>query len=561
MMRRAHKPSGRHAWRSLLWLLMGLLPGVCSLAMAAIAPDGREQSKSKVILLHTDRLNYDEFRHPGAQILTGNVHFLHDGVHMYCDSACFYEATNSFNAYGHVKMVQGDTLDLVGDMLLYDGLDQLARVRHNVVLTHLDSKLYTDSLDYDRLYELGYFFEGGRLVDKDNVLTSDWGQYSPPTRQAVFNYNVRLEHPKFTLISDTLNYNTGTDVAEIVGPSNIDSGDNHIYSESGFYNTQSEQAILLNRSIVTNNGRKMVADSMFYDSQAGIGKGYNNVEYTDQVNKNMLTGNYCYYEELTGYAEATDSAVVVDFSQADTMYMHADTLKLYTYHMDTDSMYREMRAYHKVRSYRTDVQSVCDSLVYNTKDSCMVMYKDPIVWNGTQQLLGEVIKIYMNDSTIERVHVIDQTLSVEQIDTVHYNQVAGKEMTSYFRDGEMYQTWVNGNVYVDYYMFDDDSLMIGLNYTETSELKLYMKDRKMHKIWMPASTGVIYPIVMIPQNRLYLSNFAWFDYIRPVSKEDIFVWRPKRAGTELKTSVKHKPPLQTLDKLRSKAQPKTEKNE
>ena len=125
-------------------------------------------------------------------------------------------------------MVQGDTLDLVGDMLLYNGLDQLARVRHNVVLTHRESKLYTDSLDYDRLYELGYFFEGGRLVDKDNVLTSDWGQYSPPTRQAVFNYNVKLENPKFTLISDTLNYNTQTSMAEIVGPSNIDSGDNHI---------------------------------------------------------------------------------------------------------------------------------------------------------------------------------------------------------------------------------------------------------------------------------------------------------------------------------------------
>ena len=105
----------------------------------------------------------------------------------------------------------------------------------------------------------------------------------------------------------------------------------------------------------------------------------------------------------------------------------------------------------------------------------------------------------------------------------------------------MYETWVNGNVYVDYYMFDDDSLMIGLNYTETTELKLFMKDRKMEKIWMPASTGVIYPIVMIPPNRLYLSNFAWFDYIRPLNKDDIFVWRPKKSGTELKalTSTRH----------------------
>ena len=512
----------------------------------------REKSESKVILLHTDKLTFDQYRHPGAQILTGNVQFQHEGVLMYCDSACFYEATNSFDAFGHVKMVQGDTLDLVGDVLLYNGLEQLARVRHNVVLTHRESKLYTDSLDYDRLYELGYFFEGGKLVDKDNVLTSDWGQYSPPTRQAVFNYNVKLVNPKFTLISDTLNYNTRTSMAEIVGPSNIDSGDNHIYSESGFYNTQTEEAILLERSIVTNKGRKMVGDSLYYDSTTGIGEGFGNAVYTDEVNKNMLLGNYCFYNDSTGYAMATDSAVAIDYSQQDTMYMHADTFKLYTFHMDTDTMFREVRGYHKVRSYRTDVQSVCDSLVFNTKDSCITMYRDPIVWNAGQQVLGEVIKIYLNDSTIERIHVIDQTLSVEQIDSVHYNQVAGKEMTSYFRDGEMYETWVQGNVYVDYYMFDDDSLMIGMNYTETSELKLFMKDRKMDKIWMPASTGVIYPIVMIPPNRLYLSNFAWFDYIRPRNKEDIFVWRPKKAGTELKTSYKHKAPLQSLDDIKKK---------
>lgn len=523
---------------------------LCLLLPSGIKAEDKEETESKVILLHTDHLKYDEYRHPGAQILTGNVQFRHEDVLMYCDSACFYQATNSFNAYGHVKMLQGDTLDLVGDMLFYNGQEQLAKVRHNVILTHRESKLYTDSLDYDRLYDLGYFFEGGKLVDKENVLTSDWGQYSPSTRQAVFNYNVKLNNPGFVLVSDTLNYNTLSSIAEIVGPSNIDSGDNHIYSESGFYNTQTEQAILLDRSILTNKGRKMVGDSVFYDSKNGVGKAFRNIVYTDEVNKNIFTGNYCLYNELTGYSEAADSAVAIDYSQKDTMYMHADTFKVYTYYMNTDSMCREMRAFHKVRAYRIDVQGVCDSLVYHTKDSCMTMYKDPIVWNGSQQLLGEVIKVFMKGSTIDRMKVIDQTLSVERLDSIHYNQIAGKEMTSYFKDGEMKETHVKGNVYVDYYMFDDDSLMIGLNYTETSELKLFMVDRRMDKIWMPAATGTIYPVLMIPKEKLYLSNFAWFDYIRPLNKHDIFNWRPKRNGTELKASRKYKAPIQSLDKIK-----------
>lgn len=547
-----NKPNGRR--HRLLFLSFLCLFGLYVAVLRAEDEEGDgvsgDEPVSKIVLLHTDHLAFDQYKHPGAQILTGNVQFLHDSVYMFCDSACYYEATNSFDAFWNVRMIQGDTLELTGDMLFYDGMDQLARCRHNVVLTHCGSKLYTDSLDYDRLYELGYFFEGGKLVDKDNVLTSEWGQYSPPTHQAVFNYNVVLVNPNFVLISDTLNYNTESGVAEIVGPSNIDSGLNHIYSESGFYFTQTDEAILLDRSIVTNNGRKIVADSLHYDSKTLDGEGFRNVVYTDEINKNIMMGHYCYYNDSTGYTMTTDSAIAIDYSQADSMYMHADTFKVFTFYMNTDSMYREMHGYHKVRSYRVDAQGVCDSLVYITKDTCITMYRDPIVWYGEQQVLGEVIKIYLNDSTIDRIHVIDQTLSVDRIDSVHFNQVAGKEMISYFEDGEMYETWVNGNVYVDYYMFDDDSLMIGLNYTETSELRLFMEDRKMSKIWMPAATGVIYPIVMIPANRLYLSNFAWFDYIRPVDKDDLFEWRPKRAGTELKKSVRHTAPLQTLDQIK-----------
>ncbi len=524
--------------------------GFCLMGRATDDDKPRTPSQDKVLLLHSDVLFFDDRKHPDAKILLGNVAFRHDDVLMYCDSACFYERTNSFDAFGNVKMLQGDTLSLLGDVLYYDGLAQLAKVRHNVVLTHRNSVLYTDSLDYDRLYDLGYFFEGGRLVDEQNVLTSDWGEYSPPTREAVFNYNVKLENPSFTLVSDTLHYNTRSGMAHIVGPSNIDSGDNHIYSESGFYDTRVERAYLLNRSQVSNKGRRMVGDSLFYDSRAGIGKGFGHVVYTDSLNKNELLGNYCYYNEFTGYSEATDSAVVIDFSQKDTMYMHADTFKVYTFHMDTDSVHRVVHAYNKVRAYRIDIQGVCDSLVYHSQDSCMTMYKDPILWNAGQQLLGEEIKVFMSGSSLDSVQVLNQALSVEKIDSVHYNQITGFEMRAYFLKGEIDKAWVTGNVYLNYYPFDDDSLMIGMNYTETTDLWLYMKDRKVDKIWMPAATGTLYPLFLIPADKRYLENFAWFDYVRPLNKEDIFNWRPKKAGTELKIVQRRKAPLQTLDKIR-----------
>ena len=457
---------------------------------------------------------------------------------VFCDSALIYEKINSVEAFGNVRMEQGDTLFIYGDYLYYDGMSQLAMLRENVRMINRNTVLTTDSLNYDRLYNLGYYFEGGMLTDEDNVLTSEWGEYSPTTKLAVFNHEVKLVNPQFVLTSDTLKYSTESKIATILGPSDIVSDKNHIYSERGEYNTATGQAELLDRSVLTNEGKKLTGDSLFYDRNLGYGEAFNDVRMNDTVNRNMLTGDYCFYNELTGNALATIRAVAIDYSQGDSLFMHGDTLRLVTYNLNTDSMYREMRVYHKVRAYRTDIQAVCDSLVYNSKDSCMTMYYDPILWHGSQQLLGEEVKVYMNDSTIDWAHIINQALAVEQKDSVHYNQVTGKEMKGFFVDGDMRRVEVNGNVLVVFYPVEEkDSSLIMMDYTEGSFLKMLLKDRKMEQgTFVGKTNGVAYPLDQIPADKYRLPSFVWFDYIRPSSKEDIFNWRGKKAGEALQKS-------------------------
>ena len=535
--------SGRHR---ILVVSVLCLFGFCLLAQVRPAKKGEQKpAKSKVYLLHSDVLKKSPLNpEPDAQILIGNVAFRHDSVYMYCDSACFYEKTNSLEAFDNVKMVQGDTLFLYGDYLFYDGNTQIAQVRYNVRMENKNTTLLTDSLNYDRIYNLGYYFDGGTLMDEENVLTSEWGEYSPATKISVFNYDVKLVNPKFTLTSDTLRYSTATKIANILGPSDIVSDANHIYSELGFYNTQIGQAELLDRSVLTNEGKRLIGDSLFYDRVKGYGEAFDNVIMTDTVNKNMLTGDYCYYNELTKYAFATKKAVVVDYSQGDSLFMHADTLQMYTYYLNTDSMFRETRAYHKVRMYRADVQGVCDSLVFSSKDSCLTMYYDPILWNNNQQLLGEKIMIYMNDSTIDWAHIQNQALSVEQLDSTSYNQVTGKEMKAWFQGGEMRKVDVIGSVRLVYYPMESDSTLIGMNVSETSLLNMFLENRKMKKMIMsPKSNGTLYPMLQRPPEKMKLDNFVWFDYIRPLDKEDIFEWRGKKAGQELKKSNRSAVPL------------------
>ncbi len=524
----------------------------------AIVPQKKKRTRkvqktedNRVYLIHSDMLSYDQYKNPDAQILNGHVQFKHNGAKLFCDSAHFYEASNSFEAFGNVKMYQGDTLTLFSDYAYYDGNEQMAEARFNVVLTHRKSKLYTDSLNFDRLYNIGYFFEGGKLVDNGSVLTSDWGEYDTKTRMAVFNYDVRLRNKKFYLTSDTLYYDTGKSLAHVIGPSNITSGNSHIYTENGYYNTKTDYSELFGRSVMKDKGKSVIGDSVYYDSKTGTSEAFGNVIYTDSINKNKLTGDYCWYDENTGYAMATKRAVAIDFSQKDSLYMHADTFKIYTFNINTDSVYRKIHAYNHVRAYRIDVQAVCDSLVYNSKDSCMTMYRDPIVWNGNQQLLGEEIKVFMKDSTVNRAHVIGQALSVEQMpDTIHYNQISSKEMLAYFNNGELNEVESIDNVQIIYYPIDDsDSTIIGLNYTETTKMRMFLENRKMKKIWMPKATGTLYPLPQVPPGKFFLQNYAWFDYIRPLDKDDIFDWRPKKGGSEIKPEKRRSAPLQHLKPL------------
>ena len=496
-----------------LFVLIGLLALGMILAMSPAKRKTTPRKKvedKRVYLVHSDQLRYDQYRNGDAQILVGNVHFRHMGANLYCDSANFFQQTNSFEAFGHVKMLQGDTLKLFSDYAYYDGNAQIAQARYNVILKHRESTLYTDSLDYDRLYNFGNFFEGGKLVDNGSTLTSDWGEYHTDTKMAIFYYDVRLRDKNFYLTTDSLYYDTQTSRAHIVGPSNITSGTSHIYSETSY--------------------------------------AYWNVVYTDSVNKNALTGDYCEYNDSTGYAMATNRAVAMDFSQKDTLYMHADTFKLFTFNIHTDSVYRKIHAYNKVRAYRIDVQAVCDSLVYNSQDSCMTMYRDPIVWNGSQQLFGEEIRVYMKDSTINRAHVVGQAFSTEQMpDTVHFNQVSSKEMFAFFEKGEIRETDAVGNVLIVYYPVDEsDSSLIGLNYTETPKMKMFLANRKMQKIWMEKPVGTLYPMTQIPPAKYFLPQYAWFDYIRPLNKADIFNWRPKKAGQELKEIKRREAPIQKI---------------
>ncbi len=456
-----------------------------------------------------------------AEVLTGNVVFFHEGAYMYCDSAYLYQQTNSFEAFSNVSMEQGDTIFVYGDYLFYDGNTRLARLRDNIRMEDQTATLFTDSLDYDRISNLGYYFDGGMLVDDENELTSYWGQYAPDTKEALFSDSVKLVNADYTIFADTLKYNTETKIADILGPSRIVSDSGYIYTDRGWYNTLTEESRLFDRSqVYSNDGMKvLIGDTIFYNRLSGDGEAFGDMYLEDKERKTILRGNYGYYNEQTEYGLATDSAFVVDYSQMDSLFLHGDTLI-----MSTDSIYRNVKAFHNVRFWRSDIQGVSDSLHYSSRDSMIYMLGNPVVWNESNQILGYQINVYLNDSTVDKAHIIDYALAIQDRGIKdQYNQLSGREMTAFFNSGELYNVLVEGNAMSLYYLVEDDGTVIGLNKTESPYLSMDIEEEKLQKLKLwPATTAVTTPLPQLLPEQKRLEGFVWLDYLRPLNSLDIF---------------------------------------
>ena len=477
---------------------------------------------TRIYVENADSIELKQNNNPNISVLRGDVIFRHDSTFMYCDSAYFYNSSNSLEAFDNVRIEQGDTLFIYGNYLNYYGDTRLAKMRKNVKMENRDVTLFTDSFDYDRNKNLGYYFAGGMLVDSVNELTSVYGQYSPDTKIAFFKKKVRLVNPQFVLTSDTLIYHTETKIATITGPSIIESDSGRIYSNRGWYNTMTEESKLYDRSVVVSKDKTktITADSLAYNRTGGVVEAYGGMILNDTVRKIIITGNYGYYDEKTDFAFAADSAQMIEYSQRDSSFLHADTILMKT----TDSV-REVRAYYGVRFYRIDLQGVCDSMLYRTSDSILRLCKNPILWNEKYQLTGDTIKILFNDSTIERLNVLNYSFAMEAIDSTYYNQLKGRNLTGYFDAGELYQMIVEGNGEAIYYNLDaKDAAPLQLSKLEASFINFIIQQRKIIKIsWYPTPKMDIIPIPDLTPDKKFLKDFVDYHYLRPKNKEDIFV--------------------------------------
>ncbi len=521
-----------------------------------IIPDANRYDPGKVFLENADALVADEHRSTEYRVLRGNVRFRRGDMTLRCDSAYFYEASSSLDAFGHVVMNQADTMTVYCDRMHYFGDVEVAKLRRNVRVVNRSMTVTTDSLDYDMFNNVARYFSGGTVIDNSGTrITSNVARYEHDTKKVQFTSKVHLKNNKMELFTDILDYDMRTHIATIEDETKIISlADGHtINTSSGWYNLSNEEGTLYNRSTIkAKDGQTIVGDVVYYDrkndsGQAqgnvvltdekaqrtlkgdvvdydrknGVGKARGHVVITDDKNKVILQGEVGYHNEKTRESYVTENALAREFSQKDTIYIHADTLRTIT--VDDDK--RVLIANKYVRFYRKDLQGVCDSAAVSEQDSILNLYRHAVVWSEGRQISGEEINVHVQDSVVDWATLPKPGMLIEHLGEEYYNQLSGRSMKAFFENQELRQLDVNGDVEALFYPMENDSTYNKLVNANSAYLTINMKPKQeVEKIKMwPDVSGKVIPLFLAKRSDLRLEKFRWYDSIRPKGPYDVMV--------------------------------------
>ena len=248
--------------------------------------------------------------------------------------------------------------------------------------------------------------------------------------------------------------------------------------------------------------------------------------------------------------------LLVDSLLTDTaaMAIPADSIDSLT--APRDSIYRLLKGFRNVKIYRSDFQTVCDSMTAISTDSTIHLYIDPVLWNENNQITSDVMDIFTENQQLTRAEFIGSPMMVSQLDTTHYNQVAGKTMTAYFFNNQIYRNDVNGNAQTIYYMQDGEPVEITMmGVIESGEISFFIEDKQVVQITYRGDPVYnFYPMDKIPPTQdIRLKGFKWEGARRP-SQAEVFDRRIRPSERERRSEMKHPdfPIMQRIDEHRKR---------
>ena len=475
----------------------------------------QSQAQRKVKLVHADVQK-------GGRDFTkwiGAVKFTQEDTHITCDSAVRYDKTNLIEAFGHVRIEEGDSIVITSRKLIYEGDNKIARLRENVVFSKLgEVTLYTDFLDYERLKDLAYYYNNGKLVDSTNTLKSLKGYYHTASKMASFKTNVEGKSPDYELETDTMQYNVQTNVIYFRAPTRLTDIEGNVFNhESGQYDTNQKKSSF-KKGLMESESYDLTGDKLFLDDISRYYRATKNVFLVAKEQNIIISGDFGEHWRDTQITKVYGNAMMRKINDNDTLYLTADTL------VSIDSEYdsvKRLLAYKNVRIFKPDFQAKADSLSYHLSDSTIHFYNEPVLWTEGNQLTADSINVVIMNNTIDRLNMYVKSFVISQDTVLNFNQIKGRNMTAYFKDEQINKILVNGNGESIYFALDDeDNALIGMNKIYCSDMSIKFQYNKVKDIlFYKKPDGKLIPPHELEGPDKRLQGFSWREDIRPVRSE------------------------------------------
>lgn len=515
----------------------------CSLLLSAT---GLWAQEKEIEIRQAGSFQLDEENFPGANILersaSQQVHLVHQGMDVWSDKAFFYKKENKFDAFGNVRVNQGDSLVLTCKTVNYDGNIKLAVAKQQVVLDNKEMLLKTDTLYFDRIKNIAYYDANGTVYDSLTTINSKRGTYISDNKKYKFEDKVVVNNPDFTLTSARMDFYTETKHAFFYSATKIIGEDYVIRCNQGFYNTESKEGYFKKNASVDYNNRNIIGDSIYFNDEIKYASATQNIRITDTINNSFITGNYGQVFKLKDSAMVTHRAVAINLVEKDSLFIHADTL-VATGPPDE----RIIRGFHDVRIFKEDLSGKTDSIHFNQNSGRAKLIRrpinerdlqyltpqeiadrNPILWSDESQMTGDEIHITIDNQkeVLDSLLIYNNAFVIEQdsLDAANFNQIKGIQLKGKFKGKSLEKVDVIQNTEMIYYIYDDETQeLTGIDKAICSALRLEFVDSGIEKItFFTNPDGTVYPTKYLPENARQLLGFTWREDERIYSKKDLF---------------------------------------
>ena len=485
------------------------------------------QDETKKIDYTSERSLKNEEKYPGAFLLskvTEQVYFNHEGIEVWCDQAIFYKEDDFFKAFGNVKMVQGDTVNMVSEYAEYNGKTKFAFASTNVLLTTPNNRLTTDTLFFDRTKQQAFYRSGGTVKDTASTITSRVGRFFMEQDKFSFIQNVVVTNPEYVINSEQIDFYSETGHAYLYGPSTITGEASEVYCERGFYDTRNDKGHFVKNSTIYYDNRKLQGDSIYFNRENSFASATNNIKVTDTANQSLITGHYAEVFRAKDSVFITKRALASMKQEQDSIHIHSDTL------MITGKPERRLiKGFYNTRLYKSDMSGKCDSVVVNEYTGLTEMLGEPVVWTGDNQMTGDTIHLLNNVTTnkLDSLKVFQSAFMIQKDSISGFNQVKGKEMFGLFENNEITETNFIKNTETIFYSRNDDGTLIGIDKAISSSIKILFQQKAITDIYYYTDVeSILYKEEDFPENARELKGFNWRGEEQLLKKEDLFLNDP-----------------------------------